>query len=79
MGDMAGMANLVIAFCADDVDSARVARAVCELELAATSLEAVRSRERDADIVLEPLYRAVFCEPDLVHADGVSVEELASL
>ncbi len=51
MGDMAGMANLLIAFCTDEVDSARVAIAERELEPAtAKSLEAGVRRDRDADM-----------------------------
>ena len=50
---MAGMVNLVIAFCTDEVESARVAMAEPELEAlaAAKSLEAGKRRLRDADMI----------------------------
>lgn len=51
---MAGIVNLVIAFCTDEVDSVRVAMAEREHEAAeaAKSLEAGMRMLRDADIML---------------------------
>ena len=48
---MAGIVNLVIAFCTDEVESARLATAERELEAAAKSRDAGMRRLRDADIL----------------------------